>query len=56
MAQHFVPTFSSPFITTTSSYNPSSHPTNQPLFLYVLSHSQSTGFKLWSTNWIYSIL
>ena len=35
MAQHFIPTFSSPFITTTSSYNPSSHPTNQPLFLYV---------------------
>ena len=35
MAQHFVPTFSSPFTTTTSSYNPSSHPTNQPMFLYV---------------------
>jgi hypothetical protein len=29
------PTSSSPFITTTSSYNPTSHPTNQPLFLYV---------------------
>lgn len=35
MAQHFVLTLSFPFITTTSSYNPSSHPTNQSLFIYV---------------------